>query len=182
MVCALALCIVCKQRSVLYNPYVKCQKRCHAYKCRRYMPSSADYETWSAAYLLSEHHNGIIIVIYFICPHIAVCHPYSAIYIECLCPGMCSFYDCQKLTAAVHRSILYRSIYVGRNQLHLVTGMYLTTSYNYCKHALLWHYALAHPLVYSTMRMALLAYLRHLNDGISYAKARTKRQILEIKS
>ena len=30
------------------------------------MPSTADYETWSAAYLLSEHHNGIIIVIYFI--------------------------------------------------------------------------------------------------------------------
>ena len=182
MVGSLALCIVGKQRSVLYHPYVKGQKRCHTYKYRRYMPSSADYETRSAAYLLSKHHNGIIIVIYFICPHITGRHSYSAIYIKCLCPGMCSFYDCQKFTAAVRRSVLYRSIYVGRNQLHIVTGMYLTTSYDYCKHALLWHYALAHPLVYSTMRMALLAYLRHLKDGISYAKACTKRQIFEIKS
>ena len=53
----------------------------------------------------------------------------------------------------------------------------LTTSYDYRKHTLLWHNALAHPLVYGTMRMALLAYLRHLKDGISYAKACTKRQI-----
>ena len=35
--------------------------------------------------------------------------------------------------------------------------------------------ALAHPLVYGTMRMALLAYLRHLQDSISYAKACSKR-------
>ena len=40
--------------------------------------------------------------------------------------------------------------------------MNLTTSYDYRKHTLLWHNALAHPLVYGTMRMALLAYLRHL--------------------
>ena len=146
------------------------------------MPSSADYEARSAAYLLFKHRKGIIIVIYFICPHTATCHSYSAIYIKRLFTGMCSFYDCQQLTAAVRRSVLYRSIYVCRNQLHLVTGMNLTASYNYCKHALLWHNALAHPLVDSTMRMTLLAYLCHLKNGISYAKARSKRQILKIKS
>ena len=42
----------------------------------------------------------------------------------------CSFCDCQKLTATVRRSVLYRSIYVCRNQLHLVTGMNLAASYD----------------------------------------------------